>query len=370
VWNYLHSRFESARGGSAHNLRAMEGLRGFAVALVFGVHYIALASPWVKSAGVLDFLAVIKAMGSAGVDLFFVLSGYLIYGSLIGRAQPFVAYMGRRVRRIYPAFAVVFVLYVALSFAFPAESKIPANLGGAAVYLLQNFLLLPGIFPIPPLVTVAWSLSYEMFYYLLLPALILVGGLRQRSHGVRMAVFGVLALGLLLSAAIGYGRHLRLVMFIAGIMVYALQQQAAPRSLGSAAGLIAVVLGLGAMSWTTVSGWAYALQYTALFFAFGLLCWECFNAPASPLAHAFAWTPLRWLGNMSYSYYLVHGLALKAFFLVLARVLPPGSVDNSAVFWGCLPVAFVLSLCPSALLFLAVEHPFSLAAPQRKTAAP
>ena len=37
----------------------------------------------------------------------------------------------------------------------------------------------------------------------------------------------------------------------------------------------------------------------------------CFRAEG-PLYRAFAWTPLRWLGNMSYSYYLIHGLALKA----------------------------------------------------------
>jgi exopolysaccharide production protein ExoZ len=370
MWNFLQSRFESARGGAANNLRPMEGLRGFAVALVFGVHYIALGSPWVTSAGVLDFLAVLKAMGSAGVDLFFVLSGYLIYGSLMGRQQPFLPYMGRRVRRIYPAFAVVFAVYVALSFVFVAERKIPAGIGNGVLYLLQNFLLLPGIFSIPPLVTVAWSLSYEMFYYLALPALILVCGLRQRSPGVRMAVFGALAFALVLAAALGYGRHLRLVMFIAGIMVYTLEQQAPPRWLGSGTGLAALVLGLAAVSVTTRSGWAYALQYTGLFFAFGLVCWSCFKVADGRLARAFSWTPLRWLGNMSYSYYLVHGLALKAFFLVLARVIPPSRVDGSAVFWWCLLPAFALSLLPSALLFLAVEHPFSLAAPERKVARP
>ena len=97
----------------------------------------------------------------------------------------------------------------------------------------------------------------------------------------------------------------------------------------------------------------------ALFVAFFVLCLACFRQPKAWLPQAFTWTPLRWLGNMSYSYYLVHGLALKGSFLLLSKVLP-GLDSGAAVFWLLLPVSFVATLPPSAALFLLIERPFSI----------
>ena len=81
---------------------------------------------------------------------------------------------------------------------------------------------------------------------------------------------------------------------------------------------------------------------------------------ASWLPRAFSWTPLRWLGNMSYSYYLIHGLTLKAAFKVVAVILP-ATAGGAWVFWALLAPAFGLTLLTSAALFLAVEQPLSLA---------
>ena len=117
----------------------MEGLRGFAVFLVFVVHYVTLFGPWnSKTSWLHELSRVIHALGNVGVDLFFVLSGYLIYGSLIERGQRYLVFLRRRVERIYPAFLVVFVAYVALSYVFPAENKIPSASVGAASRVMQK----------------------------------------------------------------------------------------------------------------------------------------------------------------------------------------------------------------------------------------
>ena len=73
----------------------------------------------------------------------------------------------------------------------------------------------------------------------------------------------------------------------------------------------------------------------------------------------FSWTPLRWLGNMSYSYYLIHGLTLKGIALVMMRVIPP-STPATAAFWLGYPLFFFLTLLSSTLLFIFVEKRFSL----------
>ncbi|MBL8396813.1 MAG: acyltransferase [Candidatus Accumulibacter sp.] len=358
--NWLSQQFELSRGGAAANVRPMEGLRGFAVFLVFIVHFVTLMTPWLeKNSHFSAFTQALHSIGNTGVDVFFVLSGYLIYSSLISRHQPFLRFMSRRVERLYPAFTVVFVIYLLLSYFFPVESKIPAKFSEAFIYLMQNFLLLPGLFPIEPMITVAWSLSYEMFYYLMLPVVIGLLGLRERTPLWRSIFFLTVALATALYCAVN-GGPVRLIMFIAGILVYeAMNIPGIPSPhrffglLGLAVGLLCMLLPLsGSAGATTKVG--------VLFMAYFTVCLSCFRHPSSGLARSLSWTPLRWLGNMSYSYYLLHGLALKAGFMVLKAVLPVTSY-GPGLFWGLMPLMFAVTLLPTTLLFLLVERPFSLA---------
>ena len=357
--DWLAQKFELSRGGG-HNERPMEGLRGFAVFLVFLVHFVTLAKPWISSNP--DFLAFTKSIhtiGNTGVDLFFVLSGYLIYGSLLSRRQQFLRFMSRRVERIYPAFTAVFAAYVVLSFLFPAENKIPSPATDGVIYLIKNFLLLPGLFPIEPMITVAWSLSYEMFYYLAIPLVILLFRLHDRSAIWRTTFFLSIALLTAIYCALN-GGHVRLVMFISGIVLYEAMGSRRLTPPPSILGFTALLVGLlGTLIPIEGSGGS-ALKVSILFVAFFTLCLVCFRNPSSWLPRTFSWTPLRWLGNMSYSYYLLHGLALKAGFLAFSALVPTDSY-GSWLFWVLLPPMFVLTLIPSAALFLLVERPFSLA---------
>jgi len=358
--NWLIARFELARNGVTGNVRPMEGLRGFAVFLVFLVHYVTLVKPWTADTPALQ--AVSRAMhsaGNTGVDLFFVLSGLLIYGSLIARAQNFFIFMGRRIERIYPAYVVVLALYLALSFLFPSESKFPATSWSSGVYFLQNYLLLPGLFPIEPIVTVAWSLSYEMFFYLSIPLAIAALGLRNRTVCSRITLFLITAAAMLVYCA-GYGGHVRLTMFLAGMVLYealGVPRERAPRSLWA---LLALVLGLSSAILFAGSTTAQALKVGVIACAFFLLCFTCFANPYGAAGRFYAWTPMRWLGNMSYSYYLIHGLALKGAFLFLAFVVP-ATPDEPILFWVLLVPMFAITLVPSAALFLLIERPLSLA---------
>jgi peptidoglycan/LPS O-acetylase OafA/YrhL len=63
---------------------------------------------------------------------------------------------------------------------------------------------------------------------------------------------------------------------------------------------------------------------------------------------------------MSYSYYLIHGLTLHGLVLAFSRIWPQQQ-NSSALFWFILPVAFLLTIVASTLLFLAVEKPYSMA---------
>ncbi len=358
--HWLTQRFELSRGGGAHNVRPMEGLRGFAVFLVFLVHFVTLIHPWIEQqARLLRFASAVHTIGNTGVDLFFVLSGYLIYGSLIGRAQPFVRFMSRRVERIYPAFTAVFAIYVALSLLVPAQSKIPAPLGAGLLYLVENFLLLPGLAPIEPLITVAWSLSYEMFYYLAIPLIIALLKLRERSVTWRVLFFGALALAIAAYCAVN-GGHVRLIMFISGILLFEAAGRTRVPTPSPTLGLAALAVGLACTLLPVQGSAGFTLKIGILFVTFFVLCLACFRNPLSWLARAFSWTGLRWLGNMSYSYYLLHGLALNIAFKLLGFVLPPADY-GWGLFWLLLPPMFLVTLVPTGMLFLLIERPFSLA---------
>jgi exopolysaccharide production protein ExoZ len=363
--NWLHQRFELSRGGEGNNVRSMEGLRGIAVFLVFLVHYVTLIDPMLaKQAAIRSFAHALHTIGNTGVDLFFVLSGYLIYGSLISRPQSFLRFMSRRVQRIYPTFLTVFVIYIGLSFAFPAESKVPHNATDASIYLIQNLLLLPGLFPIEPMITVAWSLSYEMFYYLITPLVISILSLRTQSVTARVFLFSLITIAIIGYCA-AYGGHIRLVMFVSGILLHetiANKLLPTPKSsvttLFFLSGLFSPLLPLSGSE-------GNALKIALLFGTFFVVCFACFSQPVSLLGRIFSWTPLRWLGNMSYSYYLLHGLTLKAGFLVLGAFDSAG--DHGMLFFtALLPLMFALTFFTASILFLTIERPFSLKPALRK----
>src|ERR1043166_255666 len=113
IGDWFSDKFEVSRGLQGKNVRPMEGLRGLAVSLVFLVHYVALIRPWISGHNTLLVIAGgMHTIGNTGVDLFFVLSGYLIYGSLISKEQSFLKFMVRRGERLYPAVFTAFALFV------------------------------------------------------------------------------------------------------------------------------------------------------------------------------------------------------------------------------------------------------------------
>ena len=71
---------------------------------------------------------------------------------------------------------------------------------------------------------------------------------------------------------------------------------------------------------------------------------------------------------MSYSYYLIHGLTLKASFLVLSATYP-ATHQGTAFFASLMVVMFAISLLPAAVLFLTIERPFSLEVHRARSAA-
>jgi peptidoglycan/LPS O-acetylase OafA/YrhL len=318
-------------------------------------------------------------VGQSGVDLFFVLSGYLIYGTVIAKRVDYLRFMKRRVQRIYPTFLTVFVIYLVLSFVFPTENKIPKDPEKGALYVLQNLFLLPGLFDIRPIITVAWSLSYEFFFYLLIPILVAFTGMRDWQRLYRTFFFIALAvLHVSLSWTFSLP-HFRLIMFLAGILLYeslnSYESGKTNRRIDWATLLLLAMTfpAIDALSDPTPflkggmdTGFRHILSQLLIFGSFFLLTFVCFSSRGL-MKNLFSWTPIRWLGNMSYSYYLIHGLTLKGLQLALAPII--SSNQMFIWFWILLPVSFLLTWVSSTFLFLLIEKRLSLQ-PARQKAVP
>jgi exopolysaccharide production protein ExoZ len=370
-------------------LRSMEGLRGIAVLLVFFVHFHALFSHYVRHTGVLwEVSNLLGSIGNAGVDLFFVLSGYLIYSALVRHKGTLRRFLARRAVRIYPTFLAVFLFYLGLSVLFPQHSKLhgyePVALG---VYIAQNLLLLPGILPIVPIITVSWSLSYEVAFYLSCAVFIHGTRLWNWAPSARFAVFtGIMIAHLALCFSVHHA-HVRALMFLVGILLYEAVSWPGFRSLltsrGEALAMLAFVLSLAYSysldNWphlfSSLPGWTagrsvfvgvpgYQGPYKTIALSLTLFWFVgyCF-AYKGWLGRLFTFRPLRYLGNMSYSYYLIHGTALQGVALVWT-LLWPEQQPSTAAFAFALVVGFAGTWVLSTILFVLVEKRFSLRRPK------
>ncbi len=358
--NWLRNTFEISHA-THDSILSMEGIRGFAVFLVFLVHYISLVKPWLDESSITFHLSeYIHGIGNIGVDLFFVLSGYLIYGMLIKKHRPFKGYIARRIQRIYPTFTVVFVIYLVLSALFPTESKIPSGWKDGITFIAQNYLLMPGLFDVTAIITVAWSLSYEFFYYLFIPALITLLSMRSWRVKYRIIFFLLNTLFCFYYFSVN-GGPIRLLMFVSGILLYEtveykLIKYIPPIGLPALVMAIVSIVVLAALD--SHGWWEYLLLYVFFYVFFYVFCLECFLS-SGLTSRLFSAAPLRWLGNMSYSYYLLHGLALKFIFMML-EMMYPSQGNDVLILWLLLPPVFFLTLLPSAILFIYIEKPYSL----------
>jgi peptidoglycan/LPS O-acetylase OafA/YrhL len=234
-------------------------------------------------------------------------------------------------------------------------------------------LLLPGLFDIQPIITVAWSLSYEFFYYLLIPLLVFALGMRGWKSGTRVLFFLTLAALYTFYCMFASRPHTELIMFVSGIALYEaihtynVGRRLTPRFDYAALLVLLLSFPLFYILWERpelMPGLSGQRQISAifsivvLFFSFFIFTLACFTS-RSLLQRMFSWTPLRWLGNMSYSYYLIHGLTLKAIGFVVLRLIAPGTLSTAA-FWIGYPIFFFLTLVSSTILFVVVERRFSI----------
>jgi len=332
-------------------LAQLDTLRGIAALLIFFVHYHVLMGVWlVPGSADQSLAAALEVIAHSGTDLFFTLSGYLIYGSLMTRDQSWSGYLSRRFGRIYPTFFFVVCVYLAIFLVDPADSKLPGHALQAILYVLANLALLAGVLPLEPIVAPAWSLSYLALFYLAAPLLVWQLRLPRWQPAQRMLLFAGLAVPLFAWGYLG-GGPVRLVMFLAGMMLYELR----PGSFGISGGRYSAALfacAVAIMAVIAAFDVPAVMRYVALFVLFPLAVGASLAIPA--IRGLFSWKWLRYLGRITLSYIMIHGLVLRILLLGSERFLP-GSWHGPALFWGLLVPTLIATMVGAAVVYTFVE---------------
>ena len=348
----------------------LDGIRALSVLAVVLYHFDPLPWAWLRT---------IQHAGFFGVDVFFVLSGYLITTLLLREPDrpigtALFAFYARRTLRIFPLFYAACALYAAAAWwaggtAWAAyRDYLPALL----LYWSDVHLALHPE-PFPPFGH-AWSLAVEEKFYLVWPFAALAW---RRAHGLSIAMGTIVAVTLwrfvvalgepashALQARLWYAFDLRLDSLMWGcVLAYALHRERSYERLTAWLRRKWVgALALAAALWLAIdvvlhdnTGLRLCVRYTLAPPLLALVVGTAVTAPHSPRLRWLQWRPLAWVGVISYGVYVLHPLAGHVMKRVVGGVFaepaaPPG-----------LAVQFVgyvaLSLAISGLSFRWFEAP-------------
>ncbi len=338
----------------------LEGLRAVAILLVVAAH---AGVPWL-------------AGGFVGVDVFFVLSGFLITGLLLrelasnGKIR-FGEFYVRRLRRLLPGLLTMLVVVgaAAMMLLAPGDQQKQASAAASAVFWLSNFHFTFRLLDYfssgaeSNLFLHTWSLGVEEQFYLLWPALLLwlwgrrasaqPGGLRRLRNGMAVIVVASLAACIALTFTAPqlafYMMPLRAWQFASGALVWLLlevpgRSPAGQRARWEAMGWLGLAAILAAAAMLTPNK-SYPGGWSVLPTA-GAVAIIAAGVRGAGASRVLAWRPLQALGRVSYAWYLWHWPVL-----LLARALYSSNSPTIRA-W-----AVFASLVLAVLSYLLVESP-------------
>jgi peptidoglycan/LPS O-acetylase OafA/YrhL len=309
----------SGRPRGEFHIPSLDGLRAFSFLIVFLAH-----------AGLYDTIP-----GGFGVTVFFFLSGYLITTLLrleyeASARISFRDFYLRRVLRILPPFYAVLVLAVGLAAlgVMPGDLRAPPVIAILA-HVTNYWTILKGSLGMPAGTGVYWSLAVEEHFYLLFPLLFvfLQRTLPDRRRGQAAILLGIcaavllwrLALVLALNATtnrtyLASDTRIDSILFGCALAVGANPMLDRPRLSDRVWRTALLPLGVAALLFSFVcrAAWfretvRYSLQGVALVPVFVV----AMRQPGWGPCRVLNWKPLRHVGVLSYSLYLVHQVVIE-----------------------------------------------------------
>ncbi|RPF72753.1 acyltransferase [Aurantiacibacter spongiae] len=292
------------------HLAALTGLRGVAAWMVVLYHARLLLTDWLPGG-----VTAMAGMGYLAVDVFFLLSGFVMwlnYGPRLRRDGLAGAprFWWRRIARIWPLHALVLAGMVAFALVLLAAGRSTAGypFGELPLHLLlvQNWGFTPDLSWNHP----AWSISAELGAYLLFP--LVAVSVRWEDMRPAMLIAAMIGAAFALHAVFalagepGLGGRIARLGLVRCVLEFAIGVMCANLWLSWRAGwtgALASALAGGVLAALGIAvGWPETafvpLAFAALLLALAL--------DGGPIARALGSAPLRWLGDASYATYLIH----------------------------------------------------------------
>jgi peptidoglycan/LPS O-acetylase OafA/YrhL len=348
------NRMTSPPVGASSRVVAIDGLRGVAATLVVLFHLHGAvsrsASNWLW--GPLDWVA---RNGALGVDIFFVISGFVIALS-VSKGAPTLAYFGRfilrRSIRLDPPYwsaILLEVLLLRLTVWFVPDHPVTLP---STPQLLAHFAYLQELLGYGSIVNIFWTLCYEIqFYGFFVGIVVLQPMLPARLRGPRVIAFFCAPLfvisiwtrywppaGLLHGLAIN-----RWFQFFLGVLTY--------DAVAGTGRLRTLILAWGVLVAAVVAAHQPATQLLAVLVS----AWLVATARDARWGWVFTTRPVMLLGAMSYSIYLYHSSVGWRFVTVMQRVIPGQWGTPTAI--GVCVLGIIVSIGFAAVLWYFIERP-------------
>jgi peptidoglycan/LPS O-acetylase OafA/YrhL len=337
--------------------RPVDGLRGFLGIGVF-IHHTVVTWFYLHGHGWQQPPSrVVMHLGKSSVALFFMITAFLFWSRVIARGNSFdwVEFFLSRLYRLYPVYLLMLGLVVTAAFALTWPER--HGFDAADMQPLLGWILMldaPDLNGLPDtnllVAGVTWSLRYEWLFYLALPFLAFAAWRCRRPVVALLSVGALVAVWNLPGRSDLYYLDI-LGSFVGGIVAAHWVRNPRLAAIGrtTGAGLAAMLaLSIVALCVPTAYTWQATLNLSIFFVvvASGHSLWGILDRPA-----------LLWIGDITYSIYLLHGLLLWAVF----RWLLPHEVSiHATIFVGsAMAIAGALILLSSAV-YLVIERPTML----------
>lgn len=313
-------------------------LRAIAVLLVVYVHSLE-QFPWLK-------MIFNTSIGNAGVDLFFVISGFIMVYSTHNKNINGLHFFWHRILRVVPLYWFFTISLVVLAFLIP---EVLESVELKTSHVLSSLFFIPASSPVYPdrfwpVLIPGWTLNYEMAFYALF-AISLVFKDKYRLIFLTIIMFGLVALGFQLNSksVFSFYSDMIIIEFLVGVVLgYLFVNGKLPKNtfLGVVIAIVGVLYFMSIHSFTSTNRF-FDAGITASFIVLGALLID--HSKKAEIS----WLHL--LGNASYSIYLSHIFALGLYRFIRESM---GFVYDQNIFNGVLLVLVAIAL--SALVGVAV----------------